>query len=161
MKFLALFIVTTSLLVSCKEKNSENTTKQQPVIEESKTIPTTDCRNCGMPSKEYPKWNVKWKQENTESYFCSPRCMFVQVTNPQSSITMQDSLEVVDYYNQKFIDARNAYFVINSDITGPMGHDFVPFADQVAAKDFLQEHKGSAILTFKDVTASTITELGK
>lgn len=161
MKLLTLILATASLLVSCKEANNENSNQQQSVIEENKTIPTTDCRNCGMPSKEYPKWNVKWKQENTESYFCSPRCMFMQVTSPKSNIKTQDSLLVVDYYSQKFITAQNAFFVINSDITGPMGHDFVPFADQIAAKDFLQEHKGSAILTFKDVKASTITELGK
>lgn len=161
MKSLFLFLVATSLLVSCKENTQKTQVAEQTTVKETAKVPVTDCRNCGMPSKEYPKWNVKCMQEQQERYFCSPRCMFMQVTKAESPINVQDSLQVVDYYNQKFIDARTAFFVINSDITGPMGHDFVPFADQVAAKDFLQEHKGSAILTFATVNGEVIKNLGK
>lgn len=158
-------IVFLSILQGCQKNKSEETATTNlatdKLVQESSTELSSDCKNCGMPSKEYPKWNVKLLQNSSENYFCSPRCMFIKATEATSTIKITDSIFVVDYYNQKFIDARQAYFVINSDITGPMGHDFVPFADEKAAKEFQTEHKGKEIVRFSEVTGAVILKLGK
>jgi nitrous oxide reductase accessory protein NosL len=61
-------------------------------------------------------------------------------------------LWVTDFYNLQRIDARKAYYVIGSDVLGPMGHEFVPLASREDADDFLKEHKGRRILRFDEVT---------
>lgn len=160
------FIILLAILQGCQKNKSEETTTQNLEIdksakESSMTAFNSDCKNCGMPSKEYPKWHVKLLQNSSENYFCSPRCMFIKAIEATSTINITDSIFVVDYYNQKFFDARQAYFVINSDITGPMGHDFVPFADEKAAKEFQTEHKGKEIVRFSEVTEAVILKLGK
>ncbi len=169
-KFLYSFVILycaifLAILQGCQKNKSEETVvtneKTEKLTHESSlTSFSSDCKNCGMPSKEYPKWHVKMLQNSSESYFCSPRCMFIQATEG-AAIKVTDSIFVVDYYNQKFFDARQAYFVINSDVTGPMGHDFVPFADEKAAKEFQTEHKGKEIVRFSEVTEAMILKLGK
>ena len=62
------------------------------------------------------------------------------------------ALWVTDFYNLQRMDARKAYYVIGSDVLGPMGHEFVPLASKEDAADFLKEHKGKRILTFEQVT---------
>jgi nitrous oxide reductase accessory protein NosL len=64
---------------------------------------------------------------------------------------MIGSIWVTDYYGLQKIDARKAYYVIGSDVLGPMGHEFVPLASKVDAEDFMREHKGVRLLSFEQV----------
>lgn len=41
---------------------------------------------------------------------------------------------VTDFYNLERIDARKAYFVVGSDVLGPMGHELVPLASKADAE---------------------------
>ncbi|MDP1733904.1 MAG: nitrous oxide reductase accessory protein NosL, partial [Sulfuritalea sp.] len=59
---------------------------------------------------------------------------------------------VTDFYNLQLVDARTAWYVIGSDVLGPMGHEFVPLVTKEDAADFLKDHKGRRILTFEQVT---------
>ena len=69
------------------------------------------------------------------------------------------SVSVQDYYSMTFVDARQAYYVIWSDLYGPMGHEPIPFEKEADAKEFLKEHKGKKILRFKDITQKIIWSL--
>ncbi len=66
---------------------------------------------------------------------------------------------VKDYYTQISIDALKAFYVIWSDVYGPMGHEPIPFEKEVDAKRFLEDHKGRKILRFKDITQKVILSL--
>lgn len=55
---------------------------------------------------------------------------------------------VTDFYNLERIDARQAIFVIGSDVLGPMGHELVPLASKADAHDFMKDHKGKRVLSF-------------
>lgn len=117
------------------------------------------CAQCGMPTEEFQAWRGKIVGTAATKHFCSPRCLFI---NSQAhSLATTDSVFVTDYYGQTLIDGRNAYYVIGSDVIGPMGHDLVPLASQQAAEEFMQEHKGQQILRFGEVNAETIKGLGK
>jgi nitrous oxide reductase accessory protein NosL len=159
------FLLAFALFGCQKAKQNETNNTQEITSSQISVSQITDCGNCGMPSKDYPKWNVKLLQtketKRQEQFFCSPRCMFTQViaTNPKLQNT--DSILVVDYYEQKMIDAQKAFFVIGSDVIAPMGHDFVPFSDEKAASDFLTEHKGKKIVKFNEVTNNVILDLDK
>jgi nitrous oxide reductase accessory protein NosL len=67
-------------------------------------------------------------------------------------------ISVKDYYSKTSIDALQAFFVIWSDVYGPMGHEPIPFEKDAKAKKFLQERKGKKIIRFKDITPNLINE---
>ena len=66
---------------------------------------------------------------------------------------------VTDYYTQKTIDARKAFYVTNSDIHGPMGHELIPFANEKDAKIFKKDHYGKLILKFTDINLTIINKI--
>jgi Predicted lipoprotein involved in nitrous oxide reduction len=51
--------------------------------------------------------------------------------------------------------------VIGSDVLGPMGHELLPFKDQEAAQEFLEDHKGNSIIRYQDVTPAIIESLDR
>ena len=46
-----------------------------------------------------------------------------------------------------------------SDVYGPMGRELIPFGDEAAAKEFLADHKGQAILGFSQITPAVVKGL--
>lgn len=69
------------------------------------------------------------------------------------------SIRVTGYYDLSPIDARTAWFVIGSDVTGPMGSELIPFATRDDAEAFRADHRGTGVLRFDDVTGDAIREL--
>ena len=57
----------------------------------------------------------------------------------------------MDYYSTEPMPAETACFVAGSDIPGPMGHEFVPLKTRAAAEEFLRDHRGTAILEFREL----------
>lgn len=123
------------------------------------------CPVCGMFVFKYPKWVAIIELADGSSYFYDgAKDMFkhyMNVSKYTPSKAGQDivSLEVTDYYAVSLIDAKEAWYVIGSDVFGPMGHELIPFETQVSAKEFLEDHKGTHILRFQDVTEDTIKAL--
>ena len=68
-------------------------------------------------------------------------------------------ISVKDDYSKASIDALRAFFVIWSDVYGPMGHEPIPFEKEADARKFLEEHKGKKILKFKDINSKVIRSL--
>jgi nitrous oxide reductase accessory protein NosL len=66
---------------------------------------------------------------------------------------------VTDYYDLTLIDGINAFYVKGSDVYGPMGRELISFKEEAGAKDFLKDHKGTAVLTFKEVAPEVIKGL--
>jgi nitrous oxide reductase accessory protein NosL len=66
---------------------------------------------------------------------------------------------VTDYYSQKAIDARDAYFVIGSDIYGPMGNELIPFESEADAKSFYMDHRGTKVLKFDEIVQKEVYKL--
>lgn len=64
------------------------------------------------------------------------------------------SVFVTDHGTKKFIDAKQAFFVIGSDVQGSMGSDVVPFSKKEDAEKFSSEHKGKRVAAYAEVTAA-------
>ena len=79
--------------------------------------------------------------------------------NPSKKQLDIDSIYVTDYYTLTFIDGHKAYYVIGSDVYGPMGREFIPFKKEEDAKGFMKDHKGQKILMFKDITTEVLKTL--
>ncbi len=123
------------------------------------------CPVCGMFVSMFADWNAKIEfKDGTAATFDGAKDMFkyyldMKKYNPQKSQTDVMAIFVKDYYSKASIPALSAFYVIWSDIYGPMGHEPIPFDKEADAKKFLKEHKGKKIVRFKDVTLKMITSL--
>ena len=68
---------------------------------------------------------------------------------------------VKDYYTLNWIDGTNAFYVIGSDILGPMGNELIPFDSREAATEFKKDHTGKNILEFKEIDLQLIKFLAQ
>ena len=57
------------------------------------------------------------------------------------------------------IDGLKAYYVIGSNVLGPMGKDLVPFEREADANEFMADHAGKSLLRFEQVTPDVIKSL--
>ena len=123
------------------------------------------CPVCGMFVYKYPKWVAQIYFNDGSAYFYDgAKDMFKHIFDtakftPGKTAEMMTRIYVTDYYEVELIDAKSAFYVIGSDVLGPMGHELLPFKDQESAQEFLEDHKGKSILRFQDVTPALIESL--
>jgi copper chaperone NosL len=120
------------------------------------------CPVCGMLVSKYPNWTatVVWRDRGA-AHFDGCKDMFKYLRNLKKYAAARkpediSAISVTDFYDLKKVDGRKAYYVIGSDVLGPMGHELVPLATAADAAEFLKEHKGVRILRFDQVTAETL-----
>ena len=87
------------------------------------------------------------------AYYFEPE-KFGGTKDPKNS-----DIYVKDYYTQKWLDGRKAYYVTGSDVMGPMGHELIPFDSTAAAENFLKDHQGKELLQFDEITLERITSM--
>jgi nitrous oxide reductase accessory protein NosL len=61
----------------------------------------------------------------------------------------------------KAIDAKSAFYVIGSNIKGPMGWDLIPFEKIDTTRQFLKKHEGKKIVRFQDITPQIVEKVDK
>jgi len=130
------------------------------------TIKKTDrCPVCGMFVYKYPKWVAQIMFKDGSYYFYDgAKDMFKHIFDtakytPGKAAENIKDIYVTDYYEVELVDAKSAFFVIGSDVLGPMGHELLPFKDQESAQEFLEDHKGKSIIRFQDVNPAIIESL--
>lgn len=117
------------------------------------------CQVCGMHMYHYPTWVSRINYAKDETYnFDGMKCMFKFYFNNKEGII---DILVQDYYTLKTLNAKEAYFVVGSDVYGPMGHELIPFIDKKSARTFLLEHKGEKVYTFDEITEYMVRSLGR
>ncbi|MDO8958932.1 MAG: nitrous oxide reductase accessory protein NosL [Rhodocyclaceae bacterium] len=123
------------------------------------------CPVCGMLVSKYPNWVATVLYRNGHAHhFDGAKDLFkylFDLPKYAPAHRREDilSIAVTDYYNLQKIDARKAFYVIGSDVLGPMGHELIPLATRTDAEEFLKEHKGYKILGFDQVTRDLPTRL--
>jgi len=124
----------------------------------------TRCPVCGMFVAKYENWltQIRLADDNV-LFFDGVKDLLVFYFHPEKygKAARSDIREiwVKDYYTLSWIDGRQAFYVIGSDVYGPMGKEFIPFANRDAAENFKQDHKGEKILVFDDVTDDLVQSL--
>jgi copper chaperone NosL len=123
------------------------------------------CPVCGMFVAKYPDFlaQILYK-DGSYAVFDGAKDMFkyylnIKKYNPSKKASDIDSVYVTDYYSLAPVDGMTAYYVIGSDVYGPMGRELIPFGKETEAKEFLKDHKGQAIVRFKQVKASMLKEM--
>jgi len=70
-----------------------------------------------------------------------------------------ESIFVTDFYTLEAIPAKKAWYVIGSEVYGPMGNELIPFKDKASAENFMKDHKGERILRFDEITGKIVMGL--
>ncbi|MBU0721031.1 nitrous oxide reductase accessory protein NosL [bacterium] len=125
-------------------------------IESIKVNENEKCPVCGMFVYKYPKWAAQIFYEDRHYSFDGVKDMMKYYFDNMDKI---EKMLVTDYYSQKAIDARSAFYVLGSDIYGPMGAELIPFESQSDAKVFYLDHKAAKILRFKEISQMQVYKL--
>ena len=96
-------------------------------------------------------------KDGTYAVFDGPKDMFKYYLNLPKYASSKKSADiagifVTEYYSTKLLDARNLFFVIGSDVYGPMGDELIPLSSEADAREFMKDHKGTRIVKFQEVT---------
>lgn len=126
--------------------------------------PETRCSICGMFVAQYPAWIVQIHHaDGSVQFFDGVKDMMVYYFNPSNfdSASHGEITEIwlKDYYSLNWFDARSGFFVIGSDVYGPMGHEFIPFNSRPAADSFFKDHHGKKILAFDEITQELVDSM--
>jgi copper chaperone NosL len=127
--------------------------------------PKDKCPVCGMFVAKYPDWTTSIVyQDGKTFYFDGPKDLFTYYLNPAKYDPARKradiaALYVKDYYSLAFIDGRQAFYVIGSNVLGPMGRELVPFVKRADADGFLHDHLGKNVLRFGEITMATLKAL--
>jgi len=114
------------------------------------------CPICGMFVYKYPRWAAQIFYADKHYSFDGVKDLMKYYFDNKDGIT---KILVTDYYSQKAIDAKKAYYVIGSDIYGPMGDELIPFIDEEDAKTFYMDHRGTKIVHFEDIKEREVYKL--
>jgi nitrous oxide reductase accessory protein NosL len=123
------------------------------------------CPVCGMFVYKYPDWvaEIAFK-EGSIVFFDGAKDLFKFYQNlkkykPEKTTKDIAAILVTEYYDMELIDAKEAFFVIGSNVYGPMGHELIPFVSQADAQEFKKDHGGTRIFEFKDIKPAVIKKL--
>jgi copper chaperone NosL len=123
------------------------------------------CPVCGMFVAKYPDFLAQViYQDRAYAMFDGAKDLFkylVQLKQYAPARQAADiaAIYVTDYYALLPIEGKRAWYVIGSDMYGPMGRELIPFAKEAEGKAFLTDHKGKRLLRFEEVTAALLKEL--
>jgi len=131
----------------------------------AKPSPKDKCPVCGMFVAKYPDWLATLVfKDGTFRYFDGPKDLFKFLLDlkqyaPGRGQSDIDRFFVNDYYAVRQIDGREAFYVLGSDVYGPMGKELIPFAVETDARGFLKDHGGRSILRYHEVTPAVLKQL--
>lgn len=102
--------------------------------------------------------------DGSYALFDGAKDMFKYIVQPEKKGSPRkrpeiDSIYVTDYYSLSLVDGLRAYYVVGSDVYGPMGKELIPFAREDDAKEFMKDHKGRSMLRFREVTPEVLKVL--
>ncbi|MBI5248697.1 MAG: nitrous oxide reductase accessory protein NosL [Desulfomonile tiedjei] len=122
------------------------------------------CPVCGMFVHKYPKWAAGFVFQSGARYFhCCPKCMLHnlhQVSKYQPGETSENirQIWVTEYYTTKQTEAREVFFVVSTNLVGPMGLDLIPVRGKAAAENLKRDYDGELILSLDQITPDEISK---
>jgi nitrous oxide reductase accessory protein NosL len=130
-----------------------------------KPSPKDKCPVCGMFVAKYPDFlaQVLFK-DGSSAFFDGTKDMFKYYFNlkkyqPSKNLSDIDDIYVTNYYDLTLTDGRSAYYVLGSDIYGPMGRELIPFNKEADAKEFKKDHQGKSVLKFNEINYEMVKSL--
>ncbi len=148
----ALYLWDAPANLGSSDKNAKSKKAEKIVVPEGAKCPV-----CGMLVGKNPNWAAMIEVQGGESlYFDGVKDMMKYYFQKGKGF---DKIFVTDYYKLHKIDAKSAFFVLGSDVLGPMGDELIPFDSESAAKTFAKDHGGKSVLKFDEIQESAIEGL--
>lgn len=120
------------------------------------------CPVCGMFVSKYPKWAGYMEHDGNKYYFDGVKDMmkyYIFDGDFPYDRSQISKMTVSDYYTLEEIPAKEAFYVWESDIFGPMGRELIPFKSKKSAKAFMDDHNGKVIVKFDEITDKMVMSL--
>lgn len=127
--------------------------------------PKDTCPVCGMFVAKYPEWVATVVYRDGHAHHFDGVKDLVKYLNdlPKWAPGHRGEdialIAVTEYYGVRRILAKDAWYVIGSDVLGPMGHEPVPLATPQEAEEFKRDHGGTGVLRFDGLTAGLMKAL--
>ena len=112
------------------------------------------CPVCGMFVAPYSEWIATIVQtDGTQVFFDGCKDLFRYYFKlSEDELALVQEIYVTEYYRTQLVPARDVFYVIGSDVYGPMGKELIPIAGQKNADTFMQDHNGRSVLSFDQLT---------
>jgi len=138
-----------------------NCASLQPI----KIEPHQACPLCGMYPARYPQFNcqIVFKDGSYEA-FDSAIGLLVYLHFPDhTGIKLKPVAGIYfkDYSKAGWLEAGKAFFVVGSEIMGPMGVEFLPVDSEQAAEELKKEEHGQDITDFKEINRQYMIKAAK
>jgi copper chaperone NosL len=123
------------------------------------------CPVCGMFVAKYHDWLAAVRfRDGSHAFFDGAKDMFKYLHDqkrydPARKPGDIQAVAVMDYYGLAWIDARQAWYVLGSDVYGPMGRELIPLEREADAREFMKDHKGVKIIRYSETTPEVIKTL--
>ncbi len=114
------------------------------------------CPVCGMFVAKYPQWVATIETPEKKFYFDGVKDMMKYIFEQKKNF---EKVYVSDYYKLKKLDARKAFYVMGSNVYGPMGTELIPFASESEAATFMKDHNGKRIVSFSEIDEKLVKSL--
>jgi len=148
----ALYLWDAPVNLGSSDKNAKAKKAEKIVVPEGAKCPV-----CGMLVGKNPNWAAMIEIQGGENlYFDGVKDMMKYYFQKGKGF---DKIFVTDYYKLHKIDAKSAFFVLGSNVLGPMGDELIPFESEGAAKTFAKDHGGKSVLKFDEIKESVIEGL--
>ena len=131
----------------------EGKRKKKGIVTEP--TPETRCPVCGMYPARYPKHRSQLSTEDgTHHHFCSNQCLVLFMADQKQYVEKPakiKSIWVTVYPDGGYEYAMGLYYLVGSNILGPMGKEPLPYRSKSAADTAAGEH-GGTVLRFTALT---------
>jgi nitrous oxide reductase accessory protein NosL len=123
------------------------------------------CPVCGMFVAKYPDWLAAVRfRDGSHVFFDGAKDLFKYLHNlkrydPSRKPEDIQVVAVMDYYGLTWIDARKAWYVLGSDVYGPMGKELIALEREADAQEFMTDHNGMRITRFSEATPEVLKTL--
>ncbi|GAB4264826.1 MAG: nitrous oxide reductase accessory protein NosL [Deferrisomatales bacterium] len=127
--------------------------------------PRDRCPVCGMFVAGFANWVATIVfADGTQAFFDGPKDMLTFYFDPGKYDPKRDrsdveALFVTEYYSTRRVPVEAVYFVLGSDVLGPMGRELVPVSGRKRAETFLRDHQGTRMLRFSELSAEILSDL--
>lgn len=162
---LPVIVLVSLLLVGCNNNAADSAEKSPPQPISSDDI----CHVCGMVITEFPgpKGQAFMEGHSDARKFCSTLEMFIFLQQPENQAQLRyayvHDVGITPWAapeDDAFILAPDAWYVVNHDRRGSMGHTLAPFSSQERARQFVEVH-GGEIIAYDDIDLELLARLGR
>lgn len=119
----------------------------------------TRCVVCGMYPARYPEHRCQLSTGDGNTYhFCSSQCLVTFLAEPKQYVKKElkvKSVWVTVFQEHSYEYAFGLYYLVGSNLMGPMGREALSYRSHAAAEAAAQQH-GGKVLRFNDLTPQLV-----